>query len=84
MQGDLDLEIANKNGGGSCLRSGQGGAGILNRGATLSQVQGGEDSKDSSSCRSFSESIKEPLNLGHFCGKSPIKIRDPMSLRHPV
>jgi len=24
------------------------------------------------------------LNIGHFCGKWPIKIRDPMSLRHPV
>jgi len=29
-------------------------------------------------------STKEPLNIGHFCGKWPIKIRDPMSLRHPV
>jgi len=27
---------------------------------------------------------KEPLNIGLFCGKWPIKIRDPMSLRHPV
>ena len=36
----------------------------------------------SPSCRSFS--TKEPLNIGHFCGKWPIKIRDPMSLRHPV
>jgi len=26
----------------------------------------------------------EPLNLGQFCGKWPIKIRDPMSLRHPA
>ena len=27
---------------------------------------------------------KEPLNIGHFCRKWPLKIRDPMSLRHPV
>jgi len=27
---------------------------------------------------------KEPLNIGLFCWKWPIKIRDPMSLRHPV
>ena len=47
-----------------------------------SWLQGGEDSKDLLSCRSFS--IKEPLNIGHLCGKRPIKIRDPMSLRHPV
>jgi len=33
-------------------------------------------------CRPFS--TKEPLNVGHFCGKWHIKIRDPMSLRHPV
>ena len=26
----------------------------------------------------------EPLNIGLFCGKWPIKIRDPMSFRHPV
>ena len=32
--------------------------------------------------RSFS--TKEPLNIGHFCGKWPINIRDPMSLRHPA
>ena len=29
-------------------------------------------------------SHNEPLNIGHFCGKWPIKIRDAMSLRHPV
>ena len=45
-------------------------------------VQGGEDSQDPPSCRSFS--TKEPLNIGHFCGKWPVKIRDPMSLRHLV
>ena len=42
----------------------------------------GEDSYDPLSCTSFS--TKEPLNIGHFCGEWPIKIRDPMSLRHPV
>ena len=46
------------------------------------QVQGGEDWSDPLSRRSFS--TKEPLNIGHFCRKWPIKIRDPMSLRHPV
>ena len=34
------------------------------------------------SCRSFS--TKEPLNIGHFCEKWPLKIRYPMSIRHPV
>jgi len=28
--------------------------------------------------------IGSPTNIGHFCGKWPIKIRDPMSLGHPV
>jgi len=32
--------------------------------------------------RSFS--TKEPLNIGHFCGKWPIKIRDLMTLCYPV
>ena len=41
-----------------------------------------EDSYDPLSCRSFS--TKEPPNIGLFCGKWPTKIRDPMSLRHPV
>jgi len=36
----------------------------------------------SPSCRSFS--TEEPLNIGHFCRKWPIKIRDPMSRCHPV
>jgi len=48
----------------------------------VSSVQGGEDSQDPLSCRSFS--TKEPLNIGHFCGKWLMKKRDPMSLRHPV
>jgi len=30
------------------------------------------------------QTTKEPPNIGHFCGKWPIKIRDPMSFRHPV
>ena len=46
------------------------------------EKQGGEDSQDPLSCRSFP--TKEPLNIGHFCGKWPIKIRDPMSLRHTL
>jgi len=46
------------------------------------RVQGGQDSQDPLSCRSFS--TKEPLDMSHFCGKWPIKIRDPMSLGHPV
>ena len=48
----------------------------------IMRIQVGEDSYNPLSCRSFS--TKEPLNIGHFCGKWPIKIRDPMSLRHPV
>jgi len=27
---------------------------------------------------------KEPLIIGLFCGKLPIKIKCPMTLRHPV
>jgi len=46
-----------------------------------SAVQGGEDSKDTSICRSFS--AKEPRFIELFCGKWPIKIRHPRSLRHP-
>jgi len=34
-------------------------------------VLGGEDSYDPLSCTSFY--TKEPLNIGHFCGKWPIK-----------
>jgi len=49
---------------------------------TAIYIQGGEDSQDPVSCRSFS--TKEPLNVGHFCGTWPTKIRDPMRLRHPV
>jgi len=39
----------------------------------MSHVQGGEDPKDALSCRSFS--AKEPLIIGLFSGKWPIKIR---------
>ena len=48
----------------------------------LWSVQGGEDSWDPLSCRSFCTT--EPLNIGHFCGKWPIKIRDPIGLGHTV
>jgi len=34
------------------------------------------------SCRSLS--AKEPLIIGLFCGKWPVKIRHPTHLRHPV
>jgi len=47
-----------------------------------SMIQGCDYSWDPLSCRSFF--TKGPPNIGHFCGKWPIKIRDPMSLRHPV
>jgi len=45
-------------------------------------IQGGEDSYDALSCRSFF--AKEPLIIGHFRGNSPVKIRHLMTLRHPV
>jgi len=45
-------------------------------------VQDGENAQDTFSCRSHS--VKEPLILGLFCGKWPIKIRHPMHLRHRV
>ena len=45
-------------------------------------VQGGEDSWDALSCRSFF--AKESLIIGLFCGKRPTKMRHPMTLRHPV
>jgi len=37
---------------------------------------------DALSCRSFF--AKEPLIIGLFCGKGPLKIRHPMGLRDPV
>ena len=45
-------------------------------------LQGGEDPQDALSCRSFF--AKEPLIIGLFCGKRPVKIRHSMGLRHPV
>jgi len=45
-------------------------------------IQGGGDPQDAFSCRSFF--AKEPLIIGLFYGKRPIKIRHPMGLRHPV
>ena len=45
-------------------------------------VQGGKDPQDASRCRSLS--AKEPLVIGFFCRMWPIKIRHPMTLRHPV
>jgi len=45
-------------------------------------VQGGEDPQDALSCRSLS--LKEPLIIGLYCGKWPIKIRHPMGLCNPV
>ena len=45
-------------------------------------LQGGEDSLDPLSCRSFS--TKEPLNIGRFCGKWPIKVMDPISFGRPI
>jgi len=45
-------------------------------------VQGGEDSQDALRCRSFF--AKEPLIIGLFCGIGPVKIRQSMTLRHPI
>jgi len=44
-------------------------------------LKGGKDPYDASSYRSFS--AKEPLIIGFFCGKWPIKIRPFTGLRHP-
>jgi len=46
------------------------------------QLQGGQDSQDVLSRRSFF--AKEPLILGLFYWKWPLKIRHPMTLRHSV
>ena len=48
----------------------------------LLRVQGGEDSQNASSCRSFF--AKQPLIIGLFCGKGPLKIGHPLRLHHPV
>ena len=45
-------------------------------------LQGDEDALDALRCRLFS--AKEPLIIGLFCGKWPVKIRHPTSLRHAV
>ena len=45
-------------------------------------IQGGEDPQDALSCRLFS--AKEPLSIGLFCWKWPVKIRHPRGLRNPV
>jgi len=54
----------------------------IERKREIYRVHVGEDSWDPLSCRSFS--TKEPLNIGHLCGKWPVKIRHPMSLRRAV
>jgi len=45
-------------------------------------IQGGKDAHHAVSCRSLS--ANEPLIIGLFHGKYPVKIRHPMHLRHPV
>ena len=45
-------------------------------------VQGDEDVLNAVNCRSLS--AKEPLFIGFFCGKWPIKIRHPIHLRQPL
>ena len=40
----------------------------------------GEDAWDASNCKSLS--AKEPLIVGLFCGKRPMKMRHPMGLCH--
>ena len=45
-------------------------------------IQAGEDPQDAFSCRSFF--AKEPLMIGLFCEKWPVKIRHAMGLRLPV
>ena len=48
----------------------------------IARIQGGKDPCDAISCRLFS--AKEPLIIGLFCGKWPVKISRPMGLCHPV
>jgi len=45
-------------------------------------LQGGEDSWDALSCKSFF--VKELLIIGLFCEKRPVRTRHPMTLRHHV
>ena len=49
---------------------------------SIAKLQGGVDSQVALNCRSFF--AKETQIIGLFCGKSPEKIRDSMTLRHPV
>ena len=49
---------------------------------SITKGQGGEDPWDALRCRSLS--AKEPLIIGLFCQKCSIKIRHPVTLRHPV
>ena len=48
----------------------------------LVPVQGGKEAYNAVTCRSLS--AKEPINIGLFCWKRPLKIRHPMPLCHPV
>jgi len=45
-------------------------------------LQGGEDSQDALSCKSFF--AKQPLIIGLFCGKWTTQIRQAVTLCHPV
>jgi len=45
-------------------------------------IQGNKNAHDALDCRSLSG--KEPLIIGLFCAKQPMKIRHPMRLHHPV
>jgi len=55
---------------------------LRQRGQRQRIVQGGKDAWDAFSCRSLS--AKEPLSIGFFCGKWPVKIRHPTHLPYPV
>jgi len=47
-------------------------------------LQGGEGAQDALGCTSLLTKAWEPLTIGHFCGKRPIKMRHPLHLYHPV
>ena len=49
---------------------------------SLLTILGGEDPQDALSRKSFS--AKQPLIIGPFCRKWPLKMRHPMGLRHRV
>jgi len=55
---------------------------VFMSGFAATNVQGGEDPQDVSSCSLFS--AKEPLVIGLFYGKRPLKRSHPMRLCHPV